>query len=127
MIMDYYYLGSPYSAYEEGLDAAFELACKAAAAFIREEISVISPIAHSHAVVMQGHISPRDNRLWSRVNAPIMRHARGLIVLKADGWEKSKGLAHEIEVFMLRKKPVHYIEVKDLDNPGIMATFRDGD
>lgn len=106
----FWYLGSPYSKYPGGLPRAHFLACLAAGRLIRAGIPVFSPIAHSHPISNYADIDPFDHDIWLPADAPIMRAARGIIVLKLDGWAASYGLTKEIEHFAEVGKPVVYME-----------------
>lgn len=105
----YWYLGSPYSKYMHGTEAAWSSVCLQAAVLIRRGISVYSPIAHTHPIAEHGRLDPLDHDIWLPVDRPLMDAAKGLIVLKLEGWSRSYGLAHEIEVFASAGKPVIYM------------------
>lgn len=105
----YWYLGSPYSKFPRGLDAACECVCKAAAQLIRAGVPVFSPIAHSHAVAEAGDIDALDHAIWLPADEPLMKAAGGLIVLMMDTWEVSFGLSREIKHFIEAGKPVVYM------------------
>lgn len=107
--MSYWYLGSPYSKYPGGLDAAHKAVCENAALLIRAGIPVFSPIAHSHSIARAGGMDPLDHSIWLPADKPMMDAAEGLIVLKLSGWSRSFGLAHEITVFADARKPVFYM------------------
>lgn len=106
----FHYLGSPYSQFPGGLDAANTAVCIEAALLIRAGVSVYSPIAHMHAIALAGDIDPRDHELWMAVDRPLMGAAVGLIVLKIGGWLQSRGLVHEIDVFRAAGKPIVFME-----------------
>jgi hypothetical protein len=101
----YWFLASPYTAHPDGLDAAAEIACVARAALIQAGVPVFSPIAHSHWVAKFGGLDPRSHALWLPAEAPFRRFARGIIVLRAAGWETSKGIRLEREEFARHGKP----------------------
>jgi hypothetical protein len=114
MTLDFYYLATPYSKYPGGLEEAFKLACRATADLIRAGIRVYSPIAHTHPVAIHGEIDPYDHGIWLPADAPFMHHACGMIVLRAESWEKSYGIKCEIEEFTKAGKPIIYMD------PGIL-------
>jgi hypothetical protein len=101
----YFYLASPYTLYPYGLDAAYELAVRASADLAGVGISALSPIMLSHLIAQFGGLDPRDHALWMRFDRPFMLAARGIIVLKAEGWRESAGMAEEIRVFATAGKP----------------------
>jgi hypothetical protein len=112
----YWYLASPYSKYPDGLDAAFEEVCRAAALLIRAGVRVYSPIAHTHPIAKYGNIDPYDHGIWLPADEPFMKKGCGLIVLRAKSWEISYGISVEIERFTEAKKPLVYMD------PGIVPS-----
>jgi hypothetical protein len=121
--MSYFYLGSPYAKYEDGLDAAADAAAVEAARFIAEGITVFAPIPYGHQLAKLGMLDPRDYNIWVPMNRPFIDEAIGMIVLKLRGWEVSKGLAEELVLFRRAMKPILYM------NPGqsvndVMAQLR---
>jgi len=106
MTNSFWYLATPYSKYPGGLDAAFRLACEETARLIKADVPVYSPIAHSHPVAVAGDMDPLDHSVWLPADKPMMDAASGLIVLEADGWRESYGMACEIEAFRAAGKPI---------------------
>ena len=104
-----YYLGSPYSAFPQGIDQAYTVTCKLAAMLVKKGISVYSPIVHTHPIALAGNINPLDHAIWMPIDRPFMERADALIVAKLDGWDKSRGLKEEIETFAAAKKPILYL------------------
>ena len=107
---EYWYLASPYSKYEEGLEAAFRHVCIARGALTRIGLSVYSPIAETHSVALYSGLDPLAHDLWMQDDAPKMHHACGLIVYKMPGWHISRGVGQERKRFAWAKKPVVYLE-----------------
>lgn len=95
--MKFWYLATPYSKFPAGIEAAFVVACQAAALLIRAGVRVYSPIAHTHPIAVHGGIDPYAHEIWLPADEPFMDAARGLIVLRAESWEKSYGISKEIE------------------------------
>lgn len=106
----FWYLATPYSKYPGGIEEAFKVACRAAADLIRSGVRVYSPIAHTHPVAIHGNIDPYAHEIWLPADVPFMEAARGLIVLKAESWERSYGIGEEIKAFSAAGKPVLYME-----------------
>jgi hypothetical protein len=107
----YWYLATPYSKYPDGIEEAFMLACRAAADLIRAGVRVYSPIAHTHPVALHGVLDPYDHKIWLPADAPFMHNACGLIVLRAESWDASYGIAEEIKEFRRAGKPIIYMDV----------------
>lgn len=108
--MSYWYLATPYSKYGEGLDAAFVLAARAAGELNAAGIPTFSPIAHGHPMSVHAGIPPLNHEFWLALDAAFMGPAHGLIVLMAEGWDKSFGIAKEIDAFKVAGKPAFYLE-----------------
>lgn len=108
--MSYWYLATPYSKYPGGIEEAFKVACRAAADLIRAGVRVYSPIAHTHPIAIHGEINPYAHEIWLPADEPFMRAARGLIVLRAESWERSHGVGVEIETFRKMERPVVYMD-----------------
>lgn len=106
----FWYLATPYSKYPGGIEAAFILACQAAADLIEAGVRVYSPIAHTHPIAVYGHIDPYAHDIWLPADAPFMEAAFGLIVLRAPGWGESYGIGEEIKVFSAAGKPIVYMD-----------------
>jgi hypothetical protein len=107
---DLVYVGTPYSNYPGGIEIAFIEACRVTARLLQEGAKVYSPIAHTHPVAIHGKIDPLDHNVWLPFDAAIMSKSDAMIVVKMDSWERSKGIAHEIDVFTEARKPIYFIE-----------------
>jgi hypothetical protein len=111
-IKGFWYLGSPYSKYPQGPEAAFVDVSKIAAELLRCGVAIFAPIAHSHPIAEHGGIDPLSHEIWLPADRPMMDAAAGLIVAKMESWRESYGLTHEIEVFTKAGKPVIYLDVQ---------------
>ena len=106
----FFYLATPYSKWVKGIEDAYQMASREAARFVKAGIPVFCPIAHTHPVAMHGGIDPLDHTIWMPADHPFMEAAIGLIVVKAEGWEKSYGINEEIKTFKAAGKPVMYVD-----------------
>ena len=113
-LMQLSYLATPYSKFPRGLEAAFIEACKLTARLIETGLHVYSPIAHTHPVAIHGKLDAMDQNLWKDFDAAMLNVCRVLIVAHMDGWEESSGIAHEIEFFEKRNRPIFDLDVKSL-------------
>lgn len=117
----YSYLASPYSV-KHPISAhqalllrlkRYERVCKMAAELMKNGENIFCPIAHSHAIEtigMPGEIYGQD--FWLKQDFSVLQHAKELIVFKMDGWDKSSGVAAEIEFAKENNIPIRYIENK---------------
>ena len=106
----FWYVATPYSKYADGLQAAFEEACRVTAELMRQSVPCMSPIVHSHPIATIGGIDPVDHELWVRNDAPLVHAACGCLVIMMPGWMDSRGVAHEIAEFTQAGKPVFFLE-----------------
>ncbi len=104
------YLATPYSKYPGGLEAAWIDACRVSAALLRQGIQVYSPIAHTHGIAIHGDLNPLDHDLWLGFDEAMMKACDELIVARLEGWQESRGIAHEIMKFMGMGKSVLYVD-----------------
>lgn len=110
----FYYLATVYSIHPEGIHAAFEMAARAAVDLVKAGVLVFSPIVHTHPLAVVGCMDPYDHDIWIPIDTPMMEAASGLIVLKSNGWLKSKGIKMEIKKFREDGKPIFFMD------PGIV-------
>ena len=108
------YLGTPYSRYQSGIDAAFRDACRLAAGLVRLNVRVYSPIAHTHPIAVHGGIDPLDASYWLSFDAAMMDKSACLAIGCLDGWQDSAGLKHEIDVFESYGKAVWMVDPRTL-------------
>ena len=103
-----WYVATPYSDFAGGHLMAFELACKNTATLMLAGVPVFSPIAHSHPLSVHGGLPLVGHNFWVKIDAPLLAACDGLIVVQMAGWEKSRGVAHEIAEFTRRDQPIVY-------------------
>lgn len=108
-VAGFWYVGTPYTDYAGGMEAAFRLAAAATAVLTAHEIDCYSPIAHCHPVALHGGLDPRDGGFWMRRTEPIRRAACGLIVVEMRGWGESRGLTAERQEFHIEGKPIYHL------------------
>lgn len=104
------YVGTPYTKFPTGREAAWKMACHVTAELIAVGIPALSPISGSHPVAEIGGLDPTDGELWERVNAPLMDAAGALLVFEAVGWRQSSGLSTEIATFKRAGKPIFHMK-----------------
>lgn len=102
----FWYLGSPYTKYEGGLEAAYMYAHDLSESLHQDHIPHYAPVVASHEWAQIAGIDPRDGYLWGAINLPWMDRAHGLIVVSMKGWKESVGLKAEMEWFKIQDRPV---------------------
>jgi len=93
----FYYLATPYRKYPEGLDAAWKMALEATEMLVEARVPVFCPILSTHYL---GHLGGKlsaeeDLSLWMVQDRPLLLASSGLIILTAESWEESVGIAEE--------------------------------
>lgn len=111
----YYYLCTPYSRYKDGLEAAWQAACLAAAALVRAKVPFYCPIAETHPIAVIGDLDPMDHEIWLACDKPKLDAAGGLLVCMMPGWSDSYGISVEIEAFQDAGKPIYYLTWPEME------------
>ena len=109
------YVGTPYSKWPAGINDAFIEACKLTARLLSDGLKVYSPIAHTHPIAIYGALDPLDHNIWLPFDAAMMDAADAMIVATMDGWNESKGIDHEIQVFRKAGKPIYALNPKTME------------
>lgn len=102
------YLGSPYTKYEAGLDAAFRDVSAFAAMLLQDGVRVYSPIAHTHPIAIYGNLDPRNHDIWMPFDQAMMDAADAMCIADMSGWRESYGVQFEIAYFRAAGKPVYF-------------------
>jgi len=104
------YLASPYSHAEERVRVRRYLYTRE---FVYRQLAkgvpLVSPIVYCHQFA-RDFDAPTDAVSWLPLNAALIEAAKGLWVLKLDGWEDSVGVKMEIEKADLLGLPITYKE-----------------
>ncbi len=104
------YLATPYSHSDAHVrEERFQRVTMAAAMLINMGYAVISPITHNHNIIKTGKV-PGLWDYWGKFDSLHLEHADMLVVLRLPGWDKSVGVAAEIEIATKRGIPIYYLE-----------------
>jgi hypothetical protein len=107
------YLAAPYSHDDPKVRAwRYEMATTAAAHILAAGKNVFSPLTLTHPldVALQREGKEVNSEYWVAFDEPYMAMCSGIVILKLDGWESSRGIAHEINFFASRKLPVYFMD-----------------
>ena len=107
---DLVYLGTPYSKFPTGTEAAFQAAASLAGRMLVAGVNVYSPIAHTHPIAIHSGLNPLDHSIWIPFDAAMMDKADALVVAMMDSWEASYGLQIETDEFTQAGKPVYWLD-----------------
>lgn len=109
MFTGYYYLASPYTSdNSKERKKRYLKNLEAMSLFINHEISVFSPIAHTHPIATLYDL-PTSSIYWNRFDEAFVKNSIGMIFVLIDGWLKSKGMKHEFELVKKRQSYPLYI------------------
>ncbi len=106
MMVGFWYLASPYSKYPAGLEVACQDVAAIAAALMDVDVNLFCPITHTHPIAFYSNRPATDSASWTRLQVPIMHAAVGMIVVQMDGWQESRGISEEREIFKAARKPI---------------------
>jgi hypothetical protein len=109
------YLATPYTRYTGGIEAAFKDAAKLAARLLCTGLKVYSPICHTHPIAIYGALDALDHSIWLPFDEDMMEVSATLIVAHMDGWDESRGVAHEIKFFENAGKPIFDLDPATLN------------
>lgn len=123
----YWYLGSPYSLYPRGVDAAFNDIRSVSDTLLLEGIRHYSPIYFTHKIAALTGIDPLDADFWMWADQPYMDRAHGMIVAALPGWESSKGVLEERRIFTRAAKPTFLLDPLTFQSPfnGRIIAFKE--
>lgn len=104
------YLSTPYTLYPHGLERAFIDACILAARLIEKNIKCYSPIAHIHPIAHYGDLDALNHTMWIEYDYAMLSKSDAVVVGRMEGWDKSAGVAEEVEIAKALQKPIFHIE-----------------
>lgn len=107
----YWYLATPYTKYEGGLDKAYEDASKMVAFLLDAGHFIFCPITHFHT---PAKYTMKSTEEWYNLSIQFLKLARGLIVCKMDNWKNSIGIAKEIDEAGRLALPICYCDYMQL-------------
>lgn len=116
---DLYYLGSPYSHYNEIIrNRRVQLALMSVIELSWQGFHVYSPVIHHHNVITHGGppSSWGKGSFYQEHDYNMLDRCDGLIVLKLEGWQDSVGLCDEIKRCREFKKNIWYRDPPDVRN-----------
>lgn len=119
-----WYLATPYTKYQKGVDAAWQLACREASRLLLAGVPVYSPIAETHPIAVIGGMNVQKSRFWADICQTHISLCTGIIVVMADSWLTSVGVSAEIKSFRAAGKPVVFMEPGKLPNQLLQTVNR---
>jgi len=121
--MSFFYIASPYTHKEASVrEKRFKEAMKFTAALMKLEIPCYSPIVHCHELANTYEL-PTTFDYWIKMNHAMIDVSLGVVVLKLDGWDTSKGVADEIEYAKSRYQGWILASDDPLDHKLLLARY----
>lgn len=109
------YLSSPYEHEDPRvMEARYTAACEVAGRLIADGVCVFSTIAHNVPIASSAHATA-GWRVLSKLDREILKRCDRLIVLMLEGWDRSRGVADEIEMAMALGIQIEYMSFVDAD------------
>jgi hypothetical protein len=106
----YWYLASPYTHGDpEVVLNRYFAARRAMAHLMKRGLFVVSPIVIGHAAAEEVDL-PTDYEFWWDFNACLMLRSCGMIILRLDGWQHSRGISAEQGFYIHNGKPIFAID-----------------
>ena len=107
------YIASPYSHPDDNVrEENFRIVSKLVAKLTSEGKFPISPITYGHTL-LGFHEMPSDWQFWQDFCLTFLQHCEELWVYQMPGWDKSRGVAEEIEFAKKHQIKIKYIEYGD--------------
>ena len=104
------YIASPYSNQDpKVMEKNFQLVSELAAGLCSEGHVAFSPITYGHTLLNYKDM-PTDWPFWENFCISFLKASSELWVYEIDGWERSRGVAHEIKFAVENNIPVRYIK-----------------
>ena len=103
------YLASPYTHPDAVVrEQRYHETCRATAEMLLEGETVFCPIVHCHPLVAYG--VPTEWTFWEEHDRQYLVRCEELVVLKLDGWRRSRGVQAEIKLAAAMDMPIRYNE-----------------
>jgi hypothetical protein len=109
------YLATPYTKYVWGIEHACHDAAKIAGRLISRNLSIFSPIVHSHTICMAAGLQALDHEMWMNIDRKFMAKSDALIMCQMPGWQESYGMSLELDYFTKAGLPIFNLD------PGFMG------
>ncbi len=114
--MELTYIAAPYSHEDpEVVKQRMEIIYGVMAFFSKEKNMHVTTPLFMHELVERRPM-PSDFEFWQTYCLNLLKRCDRMVVLKIDGWEKSSGVAGEIEFCKMNNIPVDYWDINVIIN-----------
>jgi hypothetical protein len=103
-VPSFWYLATPYSGHEHGMEVAAIEAAQMTGWLQDRGVPVFCPILHGHAASKYMEL-PHTYDMWLSIDRPFMTAAWGIIVGQLSNWHSSHGIIEERKFFAQMSKP----------------------
>lgn len=118
------YLAAPYSHENSIVERArFDIINHFTGQLMHLGVLVFSPISHTHPIAITCGL-PTDAEFWLKYDETFVEWAEILVILNIDGWETSKGVAREVEIFNDGTKPLYLWNPWTTDSDFVLNRYR---
>lgn len=118
MSQDLYYLALPYQGSDEEKAVRRALSLQATTRFLEKGVHVFAPILyvnHIAAAMDFDSIEARRAVIMPYLHS-FLRVSKGMILVEAEGWQSSWGVAQEVEFCLQHQIPIFKIAPQQLEN-----------
>jgi len=113
----FYYLAVPYQGTEEEKKYRTELSLKAATAFLRQRKYLFAPLLYVNKIGDAMNMASLDQRRETLMPylLEFLRASKGLVLVTAEGWDKSWGVYEELIYSAKNEIPIFKLTPEHLD------------
>ena len=107
------YLAGPYTHGDPQIrEQRYNIITSVAADLISQGYIVFSPLTMTHPIdkLLASKDATLGSDYWVKFDEAFMEFCSEIVVLMLDGWEKSSGVARELDYFRDRGRPVHWLQ-----------------
>jgi hypothetical protein len=111
-----YYLAVPYHGTEEEKRYRIEISLKATTEFLRQGIHLFSPVLYVNKIAEELSFSSLEKRrsIVMPYLLEFLKLSKGLILMEAEGWQKSWGIQQELICCNESQIPVHMMKFNQI-------------
>ena len=114
-LFDLVYVGTPYTLFPGGLDAAYDAAADVCHRLKEAGVQCYSPILYTHPLAKTWGVDPKNHEFWIPFDETMMRKADAFAAAALDSWEESYGLSVEYDFFDEAQKPIFLLDPETME------------
>lgn len=107
------FISSPYSHSDDNVRIQnYKKVCQFVAELTYQGNVVMSPIVYGHTLLHYKEM-PSDWQFWKNFCLTFLDKCDEVIVYKMEGWDRSRGVAEEIEYAKSKNIPIKFVEYRE--------------